>query len=590
MIKVSDYIIQRIAEEGVGHIFMLPGGGCMHLVDSLGRNQRIKYVCNLHEQACAIAAEAYAQYTNDMGVALVTTGPGGTNAITGVAAAWLDSTPMLVLSGQVKRADLIGDRGVRQMGFQELDIVRMVTGITKYAVTVTDPLSVRFHLEKAFHLARTGRPGPVWLDIPLDVQAATIEPDSLPRYLAERKPRQISEDRLAQLVDQVMAHLRVAKRPAILLGNGVRLAGAGRIFLDVTELLKVPVLTTWKALDLLPDDHPLFAGRPGAIGQRGANFALQAADLLLVIGARLDLGQTGYNHKNFAPRAKKIIVDIDEAEINKLDMPIELPVCADARAFLSALASHLAGHCLSDWSTWINRCQEWRRRYPVMLPEYSKFEDGISIYALVDALSEQLSPEDLIVPGSSGACSEVTMQAFRVKAGQRVFNSEGLGPMGFGVPAALGGCIASGGRRTVCIDGDGGFHMNLQELETIRRLALPIKFFVLDNGGYESIRATQRNYFDGRFTASSPEGGLTLPPIGPVVEGYGIAYASSEKSDDLWEGVHRVLSATGPIICRVKVSSRQVTAPRISSKQLADGTMVSTSLEDMWPFLDADEL
>ena len=522
MIKLSDYVMQFIAGLGVRHVFMLPGGGAMHLNDSLGRNKNLVYICNLHEQACAIAADAYSQYTNNLGVALVTTGPGGTNAITGVAAAWLDSTPVLFLSGQVKRPDMIGDRGVRQVGFQEIDIVSLVRPITKYAVTVMEPSSIRYHLEKAVFLAKHGRPGPVWIDIPLDVQAAMIEENDLQTFEASETPQNIEGEALADKVSRAIELLNKAERPVILAGNGIRLSNALEEFTRLIDQLGIPVLTTWKAADFLPEKHPLYAGRPGAVGQRGANFTQQNADWLLIIGARLDLGQTAYTHANFARGAVKIMVDIDAAEIHKMQMKIDVPVVSDAGEFLREFNRQLPKIGKKDRSTWLIKCKEWQARYPVVLPEYWSEKGFVNDYVLIDVLSNELSGDDLLIPGSSGACSERTMQAVRVKTGLRVFNSEGLGPMGFGIPAAIGGCIASGKRRTVCIDGDGGFAMNIQELETVRRLDLPIKFFVLNNGGYVSIQTTQKNYFGGNYVASTRSSGLTLPDIMAISKAFDI--------------------------------------------------------------------
>ena len=586
--KLSDYVIARVAQE-VRHIFLLPGGGCMHLVDSVGRSRELEFVCNLHEQASAIAAEAYGQYTNHLGAALVTTGPGGTNTITGVAGAWLDSTPCLFVSGQVKRADLATGRGVRQMGFQEIGIVDIVRPITKYAVTVTEPRAIRYHLEKALYLARSGRPGPAWLDIPLDVQAAEIDPADLPAFDPQEVAAPAAPERLAEQVSQAIDLLNQAERPVILVGNGVRLAQAQAEFLELCEWLQIPVLTTWKALDLLPDDHPLYVGRPGAVGQRGANFAQQNADFILTVGARLDLGQTGYNHANFARAARKVMVDIDAAEIAKMQTPIDVPVCADARAFLQEMLRQRERVAPRERSAWLARCQEWKRRYPVILPEYWQEREGVSLYVLVDVLADALQPGDLLIPGSSGACSEVTLQAWRSRPGVRVFNTPGLGAMGFGVPASLGGCLAAGRARTVCIDGDGGFHMNSQELETIRRLNLPIKFFVLNNAGYASIRATQQAYFQGRLVASSFDSGLTLPDIRRIAEAYGVTTDVITNHEQIRETVRRVLERPGPVVCEVQVTPNQTTAPRLSSYQRADGTMASRPLEDLWPFLPREE-
>ncbi len=589
MTKLSDYIFNFLSDRGVSHVFMLSGGGAMHLVDSLGRSRNINFVCNLHEQACAIAAGAYAQYTNNLGVALVTTGPGGTNTVTGVAGAWLDSIPCLFISGQVKRADLKDARGVRQMGFQEIGIVQIVAPITKYAVMVTQPDTIRYHLEKATYLAKNGRPGPVWLDIPLDVQAAEIDESTLDRFDEKEVWETTSPLLLQQQVSETIRLLNQAERPAILIGNGVRLSGAVNELQHLIETLRVPVLTTWKTVDLLPELHPLYAGRPGAIGQRGANFTQQNSDWLLTIGARLDFGQTGYSHANFARAAKKIIVDIDPAEIGKMMMPIDVPVCADAGDFIREMIKQSNTITFQDRHGWLARCKDWQSKYPVVLPKYWGEKDYVNNYVLIDVLSEEMSGEDVLVPGSSGAASEIAMQAFRVKPGMRVFNMQGLGAMGFGIASAIGGCLASGGKRTVCVDGDGGFAMNTQELEIIKRLHLPIKFFVLNNQGYGSIRNTQRNYFHGHLVGCDASSGLTLPKISRVADAYGIHNLQIKNHSHIREQVQDVLQFKGPVVCEVMISPEQYTAPRITSMQRPDGTMVSKPLEDMWPFLSREE-
>lgn len=586
--KLSDYVIKRVARE-VDHIFLLPGGGCMHLLDSVGRCQELEFICNLHEQAAAIAADAYGQYTNHLGVALVTTGPGGTNTLTGVAGAWLESTPCLFISGQVKRADLRDGRGVRQMGFQEINIVDIVQPITKYAVTVKDPLTIRFHLEKALRLARHGRPGPVWIDIPLDVQAAEINENDLPAFVPEEDPAPPDRDTLPRQVAETIRLLNQSQRPVILAGNGIRLAGALDDFLKLIHSLQVPVLTTWKALDFLAEDDPLYIGRPGAVGHRGANFAQQNSDCLLALGARLDLGQTAYNHPNFARAARKIMVDIDPAEIAKMDMPLDVAVCGDAAAFIREFLRQLGDVKPRDRSAWRRRCADWKARYPVLLPEYWNLRNGVSNYALIETLSDLMTSDDLFVPGSSGACSEISMQAFRVKKGMRVLNDNGLGAMGFGLPSAIGACIAAGRRRTVSMDGDGGFPMNSHELEVVRRLDLPIKCFVLDNGGYVSIQSTQRAYFDGRFVASEPGSGLTLPSALNLAHAYGLHAVTIENHARLRERVQQILERPGPVVCQVKISPDHFTAPRVSSGQRPDGSMYSKPMEDLWPFLDREE-
>jgi acetolactate synthase-1/2/3 large subunit len=587
--KISDYVIATLEARGVGHVFMLPGGGCMHLVDSVGTAATMKFVATLHEQGAAIAADAYAQFTNGYGLALVTTGPGGTNAVTGLAASWNDSIPVVFLSGQVKRADLMRERGVRMMGPQEVDVVALVSSMTKYAVTVLDPNTIRYHLEKALFLARHGRPGPVWLDVPLDIQAIDVDPAALPGFdPATLDP--VDAPDLDALVAEVVAALQTARRPAVLVGNGVRLAGAEGAMRALAQRLRARVLTTWKTVDLVADDDPLFAGRPGGIASRGANFTQQSADCLLVLGARLDLPTVGFNPGRVAPNARRIIVDVDRNEIAKLGWGDALAVVADAGSFLAKLNAALEGVALPDWSAWVARTQAWRKRYPVVLPEYWAETDGVSIYALVDALSDLLGEGDAFVPGSSGACSEVSSQAFRPRAGVRFLNSQGLGAMGFGVPAALGAAVASGGRRTVCVDGDGGFQMNLQELETIRRLALPVKFFVLDNNGYGSIRATQKAYFEGRLVACDPSSGLTLPDTRRVAEAYGIPSSEITVTAGLREAVRAVLDRPGPEVCVVRVCPSQSTQPRASSRRLPDGSMVTAPIEDLAPFLPRDEL
>lgn len=587
MQKVSDLVIQFIASLGVRHVFMLPGGGSMHLVDSLGRHPDLSYVVNLHEQACAVAAEAYGQYTNNLGVALVTTGPGGTNTITGVAAAWLDSTPCLFISGQVKREDLKGSSGVRQFGFQEIDVVDLVREITKYAVTVDEPNEVLFHLEKAVHLARTGRPGPVWVDIPLDVQGASVEDSRLKRYCpAETGPT----DDLPAKVAEAIRMLNESERPVVIVGNGVRLAGAVSELRSALASIGAPVLTTWKALDLVDDCDPLYCGRPGAVGQRGANFAQQKSDWLLSIGARLDLGQTGYSHGNFAPRANKIVVDVDSSEVTKFRTEISLPITADAAMFLRELNRQSGDLRPADRREWLAQCRSWTEQYPVVLPEYWHYDDGVSIYVLVDVISELLGDGDLFVPGSSGACSEVSMQAFRMRHKVRVLNSQGIGSMGLAIPATIGACLAAGVRRTVSIDGDGGFWMNIQDLETIRRLRLPVKIFVLNNNGYGSIRATQTSHFGGTMVGSGPDSGLTLPNVQRVCAAFDVTVARLVSHDDIRERVNEVLSEEGPVVCEVMVSPKQMTAPRLASHRLPDGRMVSRPLEDLWPFLDTTDL
>lgn len=583
--KLSDYVLDFVAGQGVRQVFMLPGGGAMHLNESLGQRDDLEFVCNLHEQAAAIAAEGYAKVTNELAVLMVTTGPGGTNAVTGVASAWLDSMPLLVLSGQVKRADLKRDSGVRILGVQEIDIVSIVRSITKYAVTIEDPASIRYHLERAVYLATEGRRGPAWIDIPLDVQAAPIDPDQLEGF----EPPAIEPDgALAGQVARLVKLLASAERPVIVAGTGIRSAGAVPEFRRAIESLGAPVLTTWLGIDLLPDDHRLFAGRPGSIAPRGANFTLQNADLMLVIGARLDMALTGYAHDKLARGAVKAIVDIDEAEIRKMKTPIELPIVADAGDFLRELNRQLAAREPYHFDSWVGRSQEWKSRYPIVQPEYRAVPDGVSTYCFSEALSAELAPGDVVASGSSGSAVELFLLTFQAKEGQRVLHSRGLGAMGFGLPASIGACLGAGRQRTVCVDGDGSFQMNAQELETIRRLNLPIKIFVINNNGYASIRSSQNNYFQ-HLVAADATSGLTLPDVKRLAEAYGLRSASIVDQHDLREQICAVLETPGPVVCEVIAPGQEERAPRISSMQGPDGSMVSKPLEDLWPFLDRDE-
>ncbi len=474
-IKLSDYVMQFVARCGVEHVFMLSGGGAMHLNDSLGRSG-LQYVCNLHEQAVAIAAEAYSRVTNGLSAALVTTGPGGTNTVTGVAAAWLDSTPVLFISGQVKRADLKRDSGVRILGVQEIDIVTIVDSITKYAVTIEDPQSIRYHLEKAVHLALSGRRGPVWIDIPLDVQASQIDSDSLEGFTPPVSPASPGPSALHRNVMQLVDMLRAAQRPVLLAGNGIRMAGAEKSLIAVAERLEIPVLTTWLGLDLIPDDHPLCFGRPGSLAPRGANFTLQNCDLLMVVGSRLDMAMTAYAHDRLARGAKKVMVDIDEAEIRKMKTPIHLQIVADAGAFLSQLNENSGNLDPAQWAEWRKRCQDWKSRYPLVLPEHRNMPGQLSVYHFSEVLGDELAEGDVIVPGSSGFAIEIFLLCLKIKRDQRCFHNRGTGAMGLGLPASIGAAVASR-RRTICVDGDGGFQMNIQELATAERLKLPHQVF-----------------------------------------------------------------------------------------------------------------
>lgn len=567
----------------------------MHLNESLSRCAAIEPVCNSHEQASAICAEAYAKATNALGVAMVTTGPGGTNAVTGVAGAWLDSTPVLFISGQVKRPDRMFDAegkplGMRQLGVQEVDIVSIVRPITKYAVTVLDPDTIRYHMEKAVYLARSGRPGPVWIDIPLDVQAFPIEDASGlrgfdPSELQENRPETALQDQ----VRKTIAALNAAERPLLFAGNGIRLAGAEKEFHQLRQLLNIPIAATWCAADLVPSDEPLYVGRPGSVAARGANFALQNCDFLLAIGVRLDFAITGYAPDKLAREAHKTVVDIDPAELGKLHPHVEQPVQADARAFLREMLRQREAIRKRDRSAWDARCAEWKHRYPVVTDEHRQPDSQVSIYHLAEVIGTETSPADQLVSGSSGSGIEIFLLACPTRTGQRIYHTAGLGSMGFGLPMSIAVCIAAGRRQTICVDGDGGFQFNIQELETVARLNLPIKFFVLNNDGYASIRASQQNYFGRASIGCDERTGLTVPDLAKVAAAYDLPSVRIDNQRNLRADVRRVLAMEGPVVCDVHVIPDESRAPRLSSVQKPDGSFVSKPLEDLYPFLDRDE-
>lgn len=584
--KLSDYIMQFLAKNGVKTVFMLPGGGCMHLVDSLGKNKDLEYVCCLHEQAAAIAAESYAQHTNDLGAVIVTTGPGGTNAITGLTAAWIDSTPVMFISGQVKRSDLMGTSGVRQMGPQEVNIVPIVESITKYAETVLEPQNIKCVLEKAYYLAMTGRKGPVWIDVPLDVQATEIDVDTLQGFVAENEKTVVSSESICKIAEMI----KKAKRPLILAGNGIKLANAVDSFKVFADKTQIPILLTWKSIDMFSEDHPNYFGCPGGMGHRYANFILQKADLVIVLGSRLDCSLTAFNHENFAPKARKVMVDIDHTEIDKMQMFIEVKIIADVETVLEKLNEKSYEIDVNVNREWLTYCRKMKEKYPVVLPEYYEDKEYVNAYAFVDELCRQLTKKDVIVPESSGGAGEITYQALKVKLGQKVKNAAGLGSMGFGVPYALGACFANDKKRTILIDGDGAFQLNIQELATIAQHNLPIKIFIWNNNGYASIMSTQRNFFEGNYVASNDESKLYLPNISKVAEAYGFKTFQLDKSADLKATITTVLNTEGAVLCEIKVSPEQITSPRVKAMKLPNGSMISKPLEDMWPYLDEKEI
>lgn len=584
--RVADYIADFIADLGVGHVFLLPGGGAMHLVDAVGKHLKIQAVPCLHEQACSIAAEAYARVNENIGVAMVTTGPGATNAITGVAGAWIESVPMLVISGQVKRSDMLNGAPLRQKGVQEVDIISLVRTITKYAVTIRRPEDIRMELEKAVKLAFEGRKGPVWIDVPLDVQGAPVDPATL-QGLADKTAPMCSVS--PQSLKETLALLQKSQRPLILAGHGIRLSGGAEKFRKLVEKLAIPVVTTWNALDLLPYDHPLLVGRPGVVALRAPNFAVQNCDLLISIGSRLDNIITAYNPRGFARAAKKVVVDVDRNEIDKLDMEIDISIEADAAAFLGALQSLAEGSQLPAFTEWRERCADWKHRYDIKEEMDFSAAGAISHFHLMDSLSAAIPEDTLIATGSSGLAVEVFYTVFRNKPGQRVFLTSGLGSMGYGLPAAIGASFANGCKPMVAIESDGSLQLNIQELATLRAFNLPICLIVLNNNGYASIRNTMRNYFSGRYVGTGPEAGLWLPDLEEVARTYQIPFKRISTVADL-ELLDELMRIPRPLLLDIQLTPNEALAPKVAAMPQPDGSMISMPMEDMSPLLSLAEL
>jgi acetolactate synthase-1/2/3 large subunit len=582
VMRVADYLIQRLADLGIGDVFLLPGGGAMHLNDAVACESRIRPVPCHHEQACGIAAEAYGRtHSAGFGVAVVTTGPGATNILTPVAGAWIESLPILVLSGQVKRADAINGRAIRQGGVQEVDILSVVRPITKFAVTISAPQEVRRCLEEAVWHMKAGRPGPVWIDVPLDVQAAPIDPS---RLVGFTPPDTARPDGLRTAIHQINQMLEDAKRPLFLIGHGVRIAGATDAFKDLARQLGIPCVFTWNASDTFDWEDDLYIGRPGVVAARAPNFAVQNCDCLISIGCRLDNVVTAYNPAGFARGAKKIVVDVDPNELDRHTMAIDLRVCADARDFIREWQAGTLPKI--DVRTWKDKCLDWKRRYTPLDGKTFDRSSPIGHFQFVDRLSDAVGEDMLVVTGSSGLAVEVFYTAFRNKKGQRMFLTSGLGSMGYGLPAAIGACVGSGRKPTICVESDGSLMLNLQELATLKQMQLPITLVIMNNNGYASIRNTQKNYFDNRQIGSSRESGLLIPDFIALARALGIDCVSVHDAEALTPD----LFAAGLRIVDVRLEEQEVLAPKVAAVPQPDGSMLSMPLEDMSPLLPRDVL
>ncbi len=598
-IRLADYVARFFAEHGVTDVFSVVGGGAMHLNDALGHQESLKVTYNHHEQACAMAAEAYARLDNKIAVVCVTTGPGGTNALTGVVGGWLDSIPMFIVSGQVRYdttaryALQFTETPLRALGDQEFDIVKAVAPMTKYAAMVEQPGQIRYMLEKGWHLATVGRPGPVWIDIPVDFQGSYIDTDSLPGYDPADDDRELPPPVDDSVVKAILEKISHAKRPVFYAGYGIRLSGGYPIFRSLIEKLNIPIVTYWNAVDLIEDDHPLYCGRGGNMGDRPGNWAVQNADLILAVGTRISIRQVGYNWKTWARAAEVIMVDIDPAELKKPTLHVEMPVWADAKDFLDKL-NRAAAVCtpVNHSEGWLETCRHWKRDYPAVLPrQWEENGKTANVYAFIRYLSSRL-PENSLTAVSNGACCVVGNQAYVIQKGSRMANNSAIASMGYGLPAAIGTCIGGGRRETICLEGDGSIMMNLQELQTVITNNLPVKIFLINNNGYHSIRITQSNLFPEHCKVGiGPESGdLSFPEFQKIAEAFGYPYYSAHSNAEMKAVVDTVLAQKGPVFCEVFTDTDQVWEPKSSTKRLKDGSLVSPPLEDLAPFLPREEL
>jgi acetolactate synthase-1/2/3 large subunit len=585
MMRVADYVAKFIFDHGVKDVFMLSGGGIMHLTDGLACNKDLNVYCLHHEQAASMAIDTYARTTGNFAVGYFTTGPGATNALTGLAGAWLDSSPCLFISGQSKTSQCVYTAdidGLRQIGVQEINIVPVVQSLTKYCVFVDDPNDMRFHLEKAFYLAKHGRPGPVWLDIPLDVQGAMIDPDKMKEFVPESKQKGIPKDD----INRAVRLIEEAKRPVILAGQGIRIAGAIPELLAFADTYQIPIVTTFLGVDIIASNHPRYVGRIGIKGTRAGNLALQNSDLLLIIGTSLPIAEMGYDCTEFAREAKKIAVNIESASYQRDSISLDLFIQGDAKVFLQSLCEELPSSTSTN-KTWLEHCIAWREKYPVCLPQYSKLKNKINLYYFIDQLSRKLNNTDAVVT-DAGSSFFAGSQGILVKEGMRYITSGGFASMGFGIPASIGVCVARGKRRVMCITGDGSFQQNIQELQSVVHHKLPIKIFVINNRGYLSIRYTQSRYF-GRYIGEGPTSGVTFPETGKIAKAYGIKFFKAHNNAELDHILDATIAHKGPVICEIMTPPRQLIIPTVASSKKEDGTMVSRPLEDMFPFLNRKE-
>lgn len=586
LVRVADYIADWLTWKNIRHVFTITGGGAMHLNDAFGKHPNLKCVYNHHEQACAMAAESYARLSRQIALVCVTSGPGGTNAITGVLGGWLDSVPMLIISGQVRFNTTVRSTGLklRQLGDQEFDIVKVVAPMTKYAEMVTDPAKILYHLERAYYLAVNGRPGPCWLDIPLNVQGAVIDTNKLKKY----NPKEDAGETAPKVSDKtaltVLEKIQKAQRPVILAGSAVRSSGAYDDFHKLIKKLSIPVVTAWNAHDVISDDHPLYFGRPGTVGNRAGNFITQNADLLLVLGCRLNIRQISYNWEMFARDAYQIIVDIDANELKKPTLRPDMAVHADAADLIKSLLEK--SKPLHAKKAWMDYCRKIKNKFDVSGGFKTAGTAKVNPYLFVDSLTSKLRENDIIVTANGSACV-VTFQAARIRKGQRLYTNSGCASMGYDLPAAIGAYMASG-KKVYCIAGDGSMQMNIQELQTIVHNKMNITIFLFNNDGYHSIRQTQTAFFGKPLVGVNAKSGVSFPDAEKIARAYGLTYARIGRNASIAPVLDRVLTLQGPVLCEVVLNPEQNFEPKLASRSLGGGRMFTPPLEDMYPFLDRE--
>lgn len=585
--RIADYIVSFIYNAGAKHIFMVSGGVAMHLNDALIVHKKIKYICNHHEQASVMAADAYSRISENLGAVMVTAGPGATNTLTGLLNSWQDSTPVIIVSGQSKSTQTIKNSKLplRQFGVFEVDIIPVIKSLTKFSVMVTEPQKIRYYLEKALFLASSGRPGPVWIDVPLDIQGAEINPNDLEPF---DPPMLEEKNDLVKEVDKVIQFLKKSKKPIFIGGHGIRLSGAVKDFLDLVKKLKIPVVTAINGIDIIASDNNFFVGRAGIKGDRPANIALQNSDLIISIGSRLSLQVIGYEYKKFAPKAKKVAVDVDKFEHQKKTIKINQVIVADAKEFINILKEKISGATFSFKADWVDKCQALKLKYTVCLKEYEKNKGLINMYYAVDKISNNLNKNDVVVT-DAGFSYYIVRQAVKIKQGQRVIIPGASGTLGFNLPASIGASLSRGKKRVVCITGDGSFQTNIQELQTIIKHKLPIKIFILENQGYVSISTTQANFFK-RLVGESEKTGVSFPKISNISRAYGIKFFRAKNNKELNKLIPQALKYRGPVIFEVNCTPHQKLSPYVSTKRLPDGRLTSPPLDDMSPFLSDEEM